>query len=279
MSLVREYVVAALRAIRLLPAYNAAKFHLVVAKARADNEAFVREHPGFALPPLPLCYDAYAHTGYRDYFESGRKHAAFFAARIAEHAHVAATFLSPESKNLAVLEWGCGPARVLRHLAGFLPGTPALTGSDYNPETIAWCRAHIPGIRFEKNELAPPLPFADASFDAVYVLSVFTHLSEAMHFAWRDELKRVLKPGGLLIATAHGDWYREHHLRPDEQKVYDVGGLVVRGGVEEGKKWFAAFHPPSFMRGKFFAGWTVLEHLTHPLPGSIEQDVWIARRG
>jgi len=264
----REYIVAALRATRLLPAYNAAKFHYVVAKAKADNEVFVREHPEFPLPPLPLCYDAYAHVGYRDYFESGRKHAEFFAGKINEHA----------TADPAVLEWGCGPARVIRHLGGFLGGTPSLAGSDYNPGTIAWCRASIPGIRFERNELAPPLPFGDATFDAVYALSVLTHLSEAMHFAWRDELKRVLKPGGILIVTAHGDWYREHHLRPDEQKVYDAGRIVVRGGVEEGKKWFAAFHPPVFMRDRFFAGWTVLEHLTHPLPGSIEQDVWIARR-
>jgi SAM-dependent methyltransferase len=274
----REYIVAALRATRLLPAYNAAKFHYVVAKARAGNEAFVREHPDFPLPPLPLCYDAYAHVGYRDYFESGRNHAEFFGGKIAQHAQGAATFLSPESGSLAVLEWGCGPARVIRHLGDFLRGEPSLAGSDYNPETIAWCRANIPGIRFEKNELAPPLPFPGGSFDAVYALSVLTHLSEAMHFAWRDELKRVLRPGGILIVTAHGDWYRKHHLRPDEQKAYDAGRLVVRGGVEEGKKWFAAFHPPVFMREKLFAGWKVLEHLTHPLPGSIEQDVWIVRR-
>ena len=32
------------------------------------------------------------------------------------------------------------------------------------------------------------------------------------------------------------------------------------------------------MRRKFFAGWEILEHLTNPLPGSIEQDVWVARK-
>ena len=268
MNHAREYVVAALRATRLLNAYNAAKFFYVAARARSGNDAFRREHPGFIVPPLALCYDAYAHVGYRDYFESGRKHAEFFAAQINTHV----------SENAAVLEWGCGPARVIRHLGNFLRGRPALTGSDYNAETIAWCRANIPEIRFEKNELAPPLPFADGSFDAVYALSVLTHLSEPMHDAWRDELRRVLKPGGILIVTAHGDWYREHHLLPDEQKTYDAGKLVVRGSVEEGKKWFAAFHAPAYMRDKFFAGWKILGHQTHPLPGSIEQDVWIAQK-
>ena len=180
--------------------------------------------------------------------------------------------------DAAVLEWGCGPARVIRHLGEFLSGKASLAGADYNAETIAWCRENIPGIRFEKNELAPPLPFAAASFDAIYALSVITHLSEKMHGEWRDELLRVLKPGGLLIVTSHGDWYREHHLLPAERAQYDAGRLVVRGGIEEGKKWFAAFHPPAYMRGSFFRGMEIKEHLIHPLPGSIEQDVWVARK-
>lgn len=264
----REYVVAALRRLHLLDAYNAAKFRWVAAKARAANEAFVREHPDFPLPSLALCYDAYGHVGYPDYYASGRRHAAFFAEQINTHIPADAT----------VLEWGCGPARVLRHLGPLLRGTPHVAGSDYNAETIAWCRANIPGIRFETNGLAPPLPFADGSFDAIYALSVLTHLSAPMHAAWRAELRRVLRPGGILIVTAHGDWYREHHLLPDEQRTYDDGELVVRGQVEEGKKWFAAFHAPAYMRNRFFADWTILDHLTHPLPGSIEQDVWVARK-
>jgi len=34
---------------------------------------------------------------------------------------------------------------------------------------------------------------------------VFTHLDDAASAAWRAELARVLAPGGLLIATLHGD--------------------------------------------------------------------------
>lgn len=264
----REYVVAALRATRLLPAYNAIKYRVVVGRHDAANRAFQAAHPDFAVPPLALCYDAYGHVSYPDYHESGRGHAAFFAGLINRHS----------GPDASVLEWGCGPARVLRHLAATLKGKPTLTGSDYNRETIAWCGANVPGIRFEPNDLEPPLPFEADSFDAIYALSVLTHLSERMHEAWRDELLRVLKPGGILIVTSHGQWYRNHHLLPDEQAQYDRGELVVRGSVEEGKKWFAAFHSPDYMRNRFFKGWTLLEHLTHPLPGSIEQDVWVARK-
>ena len=42
--------------------------------------------------------------------------------------------------------------------------------------------------RFERNALAPPLAFDDESFDLVYALSVFTHLTAELQLAWRDEL-------------------------------------------------------------------------------------------
>jgi ubiquinone/menaquinone biosynthesis C-methylase UbiE len=36
-----------------------------------------------------------------------------------------------------------------------------------------------------------------------YCFSVFTHLDEQMQDAWLLELRRVLKPGGVLIVTVH----------------------------------------------------------------------------
>jgi SAM-dependent methyltransferase len=264
---VRERLVAVLRALHLLRAYDSLKRHWATRRARPDNAAFARAHPDFPVPPLDLCYDAYGHVSYREYAESGRTHAAWISGRIAQHAPAAT----------AVLEWGCGPARVLRHIGDHLANHPALAGSDYNAASIAWCRGALRNIRFEANALAPPLAFPDAAFDVVYALSVLTHLSQPMHEAWRRELRRVLKPEGILIVTTHGDAYRDRHLAGDERARYEAGELVVRGGLSEGTKWYAAFHPPAWMRARFFAGWTVLEHTVEPLPGSLDQELWVAR--
>ena len=182
------------------------------------------------------------------------------------------------SQPLKVLEWGCGPARVIRHIGGFLTRPAELWGSDYNPRSIRWCRRHIANERFVHNGLAPPLPLEAGSFDAVYCLSVFTHLSEAMHVAWRDELLRVLRPGGILIATLHGDHYRDRHLLPHEMDEYDGGRLVVRDAVQEGKKWYAAFHSPRYVREHLFKGLPILLHRPQPLPGCLEQDVWVVHK-
>ena len=99
-----------------------------------------------------------------------------------------------------------------------------------------------------------------------------------MHEEWRNELLRVLKPGGLLIVTSHGEWYRERYLLPPERARFDAGSLVVRGGIKEGKKWFAAFHPSAYMRGNFLREMESVQHLVRPQPGILEQDVWIARK-
>jgi SAM-dependent methyltransferase len=263
-------VVRLLRTTGLLQIYDTLKFHACVAAARSENRSFVAEFPHVTLPPLDLMYDAYAHVRYRIYHDSGRCHAEYLVDLALKFA---------DSPIRSVLEWGCGPARVLRHIPSALGSHIAeISGTDYNAATIDWCRRTFPALRFVENRLEPPLLLPDNSFDFAYALSVFTHLSEPMHTAWRDELHRVVRPGGLLIATLHGDWYRNHHLLPDEQRTYDEEKLVVRGRVSEGRKWFAAFHSPAYVRAHFSQGWDIVHHAQSPLPGSIEQDVWVFRK-
>jgi SAM-dependent methyltransferase len=260
---------ALLRRTGLLALSDRIKFHWLVRRMGPANAAFRDAHPDFPTPPLALAYDAYAHIDLRAYHDLGQTHAAYFAALIREHV----TAPAPR-----VLEWGCGPARVLRHLPALLPAGSDVHGTDYNPASVAWCQATLPHLNVVNNQLAPPLPYADATFDAIYVLSVFTHLSEAMHTAWSAELARLLRPGGVLITTTHGDRYRQAELLPDEQTRYDRGELIVRGQVEEGKKWYAAFHPPSYVRTRMFPALTEVAHHPSPLANSLEQDVWVFRK-
>ena len=39
--------------------------------------------------------------------------------------------------------------------------------------------------------------------DAIYSVSVFTHLSEDFHRAWQGELLRVVRAGGIMMTTVH----------------------------------------------------------------------------
>ena len=69
--------------------------------------------------------------------------------------------------------------------------------------------AQLPGDRFRLQWAGAAFAACvDASIDVIYAISVFTHLSEAMHESWMAELRRVLKPDGILLATLHGNKVR-----------------------------------------------------------------------
>jgi SAM-dependent methyltransferase len=137
-----------------------------------------------------------------------------------------------------VLEFGCGCGRVLRYLYD-LPERCRISGTDIDREAIEWCRSNLPRVTFAVNNPFPPLPYPADNFDLVYVISVFTHLDEDYQFAWLTELKRVLKPGGILIATTAGASCRELDtqkglLSPVELEILQHKGFLfntVRKGL------------------------------------------------
>ena len=147
-------------------------------------------------------------------------------------------------------------------------------GFDYNSKSIGWCNQNIDGVSFHVNPLAPPLPCESDSFDCIYCLSVFTHLSEELHYAWAEELTRVVKPGGLILISTQGDAFR-HLLLNEERLKFDQGQLVIRGNIKEGMRCFNAFHPNSFVRQKMFDSCNILAHFPGPDSGPIIQDVWL----
>ena len=229
------------------------------------NRAFRAAHPDFAVPPLAILWDAQATTDLAEYKRSGEESAALFWELIRTH-------LDPTVRS-RVYEWGCGPARIVRHLAALAADFAVeFHASDYNSASIAWCRANLPGITFFENGLAPPLPVADGAFDVAFCRSVFTHLSAEMHGPWMAELRRVVRPGGIIILTTHGLAYRPRLTR-QERARYDAGDLVVRTLGAEGRKLFAAFHPPEFVRRELLRGLSIVEHR----PGERTQDIWVTR--
>ena len=187
----------------------------------------------------------YRHTSYELYWRTGIATARAVAERI--DLHVGA-------KSPRVAEWGCGLGRVLRHL----PDAYDKTGFDYNAHAINWCADHIKSAQFFHNALLPPLPAAEASFDAVYALSVFTHLSAAAHDAWIADIARVLAPDGVFFGAFHMK-PAPGQLLPAEQARFDAGELVVRGRVKEGSRTYVAYHPEAYLRDHLFHNWKILE--------------------
>ena len=133
-----------------------------------------------------------------------------------------------ELKNIKILDWGCGPGRIIRHLPGIIGNGCEYFGTDYNSKSIKWCSQNLTGIIFNNNSLKAELPYDNDFFSAIYGISIFTHISEQLHFDWYNELYRVLKPNGIMLLTTQGDNFKVK-LTGKELDKYNNGKLVSRG--------------------------------------------------
>jgi SAM-dependent methyltransferase len=133
-----------------------------------------------------------------DFFRAdGQRNFAEFASAIERHGGFA--------RARRLLDWGCGCGRVTAH---FLADgrIQEVYGSDVDGEAVAWCAGALPRGHFRQTGLFPPLPFPAAHFDVVIAFSVFTHLNRGLQEKWLSEMRRILSPGGLLLATVHGEF-------------------------------------------------------------------------
>jgi SAM-dependent methyltransferase len=124
--------------------------------------------------------------------------------------------LRPEDR---VLDVGCGIGRLARPLTGYLSIDGFYAGCDVNPDAIAWCTRryrHFPNFVFVHADVrngrynpdgaaeavSYAFPFDDGAFDVCVLMSVLTHLTadEALHYL--GQVRRVLAPGGRMLATA-----------------------------------------------------------------------------
>lgn len=102
-----------------------------------------------------------------------------------------------------VLDVGCGTGNLLRATGKRHPEVE-LSGVDPDPKALARAgrkarRAGV-AVRFERG-FAQELPFPDDSFDRVFSSLMLHHLDTASKDALFAEVRRVLRPGGMLVLT------------------------------------------------------------------------------
>jgi SAM-dependent methyltransferase len=222
--------------------------------ARAKN----RLKGQLPIPPGKLIYLVAGHRDPRAFLESGRSTNEAIRRLLSKHGLNVKQFG-------AVLDFGCGVGRIMRYWN--TTQGPRWHGTDYNPQLIEWCRNNLKFAEFRVNTLSGKLSYESESFDFIYVFSVFTHLNERLQFFWINELLRVLKPGGYLYFTTHGDYYAGK-LKPEELQQYNSGKLIVREEERSGENICAVFHPVSYVHEKLTQDLIVMDFV----PGGDESD-------
>lgn len=265
----KQILILALRKYKLLHIAESFKSKYSYLMGRKKINKFKKEYPNFILPPWNISYDAYAGLDPYKYYELGFNHASIISQYVKN-------FVAPSSGQMVICDWGCGPMRVLRHLPLLIGQSNYYVGLDFNPDTVKWASANFQNIKFLNNNLSPPLPLESESVDVIYNISVFTHLSKEMFLAYVDELSRVLKKGGLLIATLHGD-RNSKNLLPFELIRYKNGEFVARDNVKEGKRIFISYHPTDFVLNAFNS-FEVLAHNQDTVSNDFMQDWWVFRK-
>jgi SAM-dependent methyltransferase len=201
-------------------------------------------------------------------------------------AYLEAAGLDPDRLR-DVLDFGCGSGRLL---VGWhaLAGERRLAGCDINGELIAWAKSNLPHLLdLRVTAPLPRLPYPDRSYDLVFAVSVFTHLSLASQRRWVDEFCRILRPGGAALLTLHGASYVRHIFpaQPELLERLTRDGHVVTPVGAEGSNQFASLHTRGFVRSLFrnfeLAGFFPNGRLGGrrlAYPTFMMQDVYVVRR-
>jgi SAM-dependent methyltransferase len=147
-----------------------------------------------------------------------------------------------------VLDIGSGIGNLAIGLIDYVGG--GYDGVEIHPEAVAWCQRAItsrhPSFRFHRadvsssaynpNGAVPPsayrFPFADHTFDYIFLGSIFTHMLPASVEHYVYEIARLLAPAGVCVAS--------YFLLNDES----------RAGIDRGQSFmpFDVQHPTGLCR-------------------------------
>jgi SAM-dependent methyltransferase len=151
-----------------------------------------------------------AFDAYRDSYEatveqsigfSGLSHDFFLEAKAALLAALFAAHFGPGYRP-SLLDIGCGVGRMHPLLA---PLAGALAGTDPSAAEIDRARQDNPDVDYRVGD-GLRLPWSAASFEVALAVCVVHHVPAP---AWSDfvaEMRRVVRPGGLVVLIEHNPW-------------------------------------------------------------------------
>ncbi|MGH6664308.1 MAG: class I SAM-dependent methyltransferase [Pseudolabrys sp.] len=129
---------------------------------------------------------------------SGLPHSFFMAAKADILRDIIATRLDGRQKP-AALDVGCGVGEFHPWMRGAFR---RLCGTDVSAATIAQARRNNPNVEYEAYD-GSVFPYDRATFDLATAICVMHHVPPARWRNFLDEMRRVVRPGGLVCIIEH----------------------------------------------------------------------------
>ena len=178
-----------------------------------------------------------------------------------------------------VLDFGCGSGRLLRQFVPEANRTDEFWASEIDEASVHWLQQNLsPPFTVVLNDESPPIPAPDGHFDLIYAVSVFTHITGEWA-PWVLEMHRLLRPGGLLIASYLGEGMIELLLGEawDEHRI----GLAIAGcGTRWDEGGPLAFMSPWWIRAHWGRAFDIvsIEPAAQSAAGHAAGHGWIVAR-
>jgi SAM-dependent methyltransferase len=234
-----------------------------------DDRRYFAMHDALIVPPAALR----AHIGAStipEFLQGGQR-------VVADMARALESVGRPLSGCGDLLDFGCGCGRLAIALVDRFPDLH-ITGSDIDEEAIRWCQEHLLG-QYVLNTALPPMPFKDDSFDVIWCGSVFTHLDEDRQDRWLVELCRLLRPGGILLASLHGPALWDSRVPLWSRRTLQRNGFlfVTTGTDASHPDWYqVAWHTEGYVRRHWGGFVEVIRYMAQGVGGY--QDLVVARK-
>ncbi|MDX9755540.1 MAG: class I SAM-dependent methyltransferase [bacterium] len=235
---------------------------------------FMRElYTGMPIPPPHLISRVDEQSSGEFYQLKGIQNFLEFRKRI--ETHVGAMEIN------RLLDWGCGSGRLLGFFY-YYSNIPELYGCDIDQEAIEWAQKNYSKAQFTAISPYPPTDYPADTMDIIIGFSVFTHLDRKNQLGWLQEMKRILRPGGLFIATVHGLVAARTILDPTAMEIFLQEGFYDNGedqrlrGVAPEDYYRAVFMTKAYIQNEWSPFFEVAEHLEQG--ASNYQDIVVLRK-
>lgn len=144
---------------------------------------------------------SYSETIERSIKFSGQEHD-FFTRIKAEFLHEIIKKYIPQISEPYLLDVGCGHGLIHKHLKNH---KVKLVGVEMANEVLELARQENPAVDYFCHD-GETLPFEENTFDVVFAICVMHHVPPLQWLNFLVEMKRVLKPGGIVVIFEHNPY-------------------------------------------------------------------------